>query len=108
MAVWGVWLDNELWFSTSSRSRKARNLSANASCVVTTERADQAVIVEGEARAVEPSTDFAAFRRDYKQKYNWDMDATEGIHAVAPRVAFGFIEAASDFPATATRWRFDD
>jgi hypothetical protein len=108
MAVWGVWLGNELWFSTSKRSRKARNLSVNASCAVATERADEAVIVEGEARAIEPSTDCTAFRREYKQKYNWDMDATEGIYAVTPRVAFGFIEAPEDFPATATRWRFDD
>ena len=38
MPVWGIWVDNRFVFSTGASSRKARNLAANASCVVCTER----------------------------------------------------------------------
>src|SRR5580704_16843130 len=47
MVVWGLWQDGRLLFSTGSKSRKARNLEGNANCVVCTEDAHEAVIVEG-------------------------------------------------------------
>jgi hypothetical protein len=37
MPVWGVWLRDCFYFSTGPRSRKARNLSQNARCSVSTE-----------------------------------------------------------------------
>jgi pyridoxine/pyridoxamine 5'-phosphate oxidase len=52
MPVWGVWADDRFYFSTGRQSRKARNLAANAACVVCAERADEAVIVEGVAEEV--------------------------------------------------------
>jgi nitroimidazol reductase NimA-like FMN-containing flavoprotein (pyridoxamine 5'-phosphate oxidase superfamily) len=108
MPVWGVWLDDALYFSTGAGSRKARNLAANASCTVTTERADEAVIVEGVA---EEATDAHALKRFvevYKEKYDWEIDTSGGgIYAVRPRAVFGFIEAADNFSKTATRWTFD-
>ena len=51
-AVWGVWLEDAFAFATGGKSRKMRNLRENPRCVVTTERADEAVIVEGTAREV--------------------------------------------------------
>ncbi len=104
-AVWGVWLDDGLYFSCAPGARKARNLAANPNCVITTERADEAVIVEG---VVEPATDaarLAEFKQAYDPKYAWDM-GTEGILVLRPRVAFAFIETADKFGTTATRWTF--
>src|SRR5918911_2460896 len=49
MPVWGIWVDQRFVFSTGAKSRKARNLQANPSCVVCTERSAEAVIVEGTA-----------------------------------------------------------
>ena len=49
MVVWGLWQDGQFVFSTGSKSRKARNLAQNAACVVCTEDANEAVIVEGTA-----------------------------------------------------------
>ena len=49
MPVWGVWLNDSLVFSTSDTSRKARNLARDVRCAITTESADEAVIIEGEA-----------------------------------------------------------
>ncbi|HEY8172590.1 MAG TPA: pyridoxamine 5'-phosphate oxidase family protein [Dehalococcoidia bacterium] len=106
MPVWGVWLDDALYFSTAPGSRKARNIAERPECVVTTERADEAVIVEG---AVSPENDAAtlqSFKQAYDKKYDWDME-TEGILVLRPRTVFGFIEHADQFKDTATRWRFD-
>ncbi|MDZ4277795.1 MAG: pyridoxamine 5'-phosphate oxidase family protein [Dehalococcoidia bacterium] len=109
MPVWGVWLDGAFYFSTAQGSRKIRNLAGNPQCVVSTERADEAVIVEGEAARVGSAGLPAAFKQTYDQKYDWDIDADqEGFYAVRPRVAFGFIEHADQFRGSATRWRFPD
>jgi hypothetical protein len=50
MIVWGLWVDGAFYFSTGRQSRKARNLAENLRCVLCTERADEAVMVEGSAR----------------------------------------------------------
>src|SRR5258708_10671409 len=47
MVVWGLWQDCRFLFSTGGKSRKARNLAKNTNCVVCTEHANEAVIVEG-------------------------------------------------------------
>src|SRR5258708_3153568 len=47
MVVWGLWQEGRFLFSTGSKSRKARNLAENPNCIVCTELASQAVIVEG-------------------------------------------------------------
>src|SRR5205814_5468060 len=47
MVVWGMWQDGRFLFSTGSKSRKARNLAENPKCIVCTENAAEAVIVEG-------------------------------------------------------------
>jgi len=107
--VWGIWLDGAFLFSTAAGSRKARNLARNAWCVITTERADEAVIVEGIVEEARDPALLAEFKSVYKEKYNWDMgDVAEGIYTVRPRVAFGFIEHSDEFAKTATRWTFDE
>src|SRR5262245_29956759 len=47
MIIWGLWLDESFWFSTGAKSRKARNLGANPKCVIGTDDAAKAVILEG-------------------------------------------------------------
>ena len=107
MPVWGLWLDGAFLFSTGARSRKARNLAGDPRCVVSTERADEAVIAEGLAEEVADPELLRRFVELYKTKYDWDVDPSQGgIYAVRPTVAFAFIENADDFPQTATRWRF--
>lgn len=106
MPVWGVWLDDCLYFSTGGSSRKARNLAKNPRCTVTTEAAAEAVIVDGAAEMADKTT-LGPFHAAYKEKYDWDMSTNEGpIFIVRPSVAFAFIEAPDEFAATATRWRF--
>src|SRR5437660_12745655 len=72
MVVWGLWQDGRFLFSTASKSRKARNLAKNTRCVVCTEHAQEAVIVEGvaEITAVPARRKFLPA---YERKYKFDM-----------------------------------
>ena len=110
MVVWGLWLDEKFYFSTGGPSRKARNLAANPHCVISTEKAAEAVIVEGVAELLAVADDPAflkKFIRLYKKKYDWKIDGNEGnFYAVHPRTAFGLFE--KDFTGAATRWQFPD
>ena len=111
MIVWGLWQEGKFLFSTGSKSRKARNLAKNLNCVVCTELANEAVIVEGTAEVA----DVAArkrFLRAYERKYEFDMKSMEQeilsmkepVFAVRPRLVFGLWE--KHFVGKATRWKF--
>ena len=112
MVVWGLWQDGRFVFSTGSKSRKARNLEQNPKCIVCTEHAQEAVIVEGVAE----SADVAARRKmlpAYERKYKFDMSSMkddiltmkEPVYAVRPRVVFGLWE--KHFQSKSTRWKFE-
>src|SRR5260370_21173723 len=111
MVVWGLWIDGQFLFSTGSKSRKARNLANNPHCVVSTEHAHEAVIVEGTARVADVPTRRRLLAK-YSGKYDWDMASMENdilsmkepVFAVRPRVVFGLWE--KKFMETTTRWRF--
>jgi hypothetical protein len=112
MVVWGIWQDARFLFSTGRQSRKARNLAANPNCIVCTEDAHEAVIVEGVAGLA----DLAARRRmipAYERKYDWDLSAMkddmlsmkEPVFAVRPKLLFGLWE--KHFQSKSTRWKFE-
>jgi nitroimidazol reductase NimA-like FMN-containing flavoprotein (pyridoxamine 5'-phosphate oxidase superfamily) len=105
MIIWGLWLDGAFYFSTGKQSRKAKNLAKNPKCVIGTERAEQAVVVEGTATpTTEPAT-LKRFATLYQKKYKWDMsEFAEPVYVVRPRRAFGLYE--KDFQGSATRWTF--
>jgi hypothetical protein len=111
MVVWGLWQDGRFLFSTGSKSRKARNLASNPNCIVCTEHAHEAVIVEGVAEIA----DVAARRKmlpAYEKKYKFDLSTMkedilsmkEPVFAVRPRVVFGLPE--KHFQSKSTRWKF--
>ena len=110
MVIWGLWLDGVFCFSTGPESRKARNLADNPNCVISTDNAAEAVIVEGQAERVtflSHSAFFKKFIRAYKKKYDWQIDGGEGnFYIVRPRVVFGFWE--EEFTGAATLWRFPE
>ncbi len=112
MVIWGLWQDGRFLFSTGSKSRKAQNLAKNLKCVVSTEHADEAVIVEGIAEIA----DVAARRKlipAYERKYDWDLSKMkddmlsmkEPVFAVRPKVVFALWEKY--FQTKSTRWRFE-
>ncbi|MEE8557136.1 MAG: pyridoxamine 5'-phosphate oxidase family protein [Myxococcota bacterium] len=108
MAVWGVWLQESraFYFSTGSETLKARNLAANPACVITTSSADVALIVEGVADRVEGAAIPPELKPAYEAKYGMAYPPDSSVFAVHPRLAFGIIEDAAEFPGSATRWKF--
>jgi Pyridoxamine 5'-phosphate oxidase len=112
MVVWGLWQDGRFLFSTGGKSRKARNLAQNTKCVVCTENAHEAVIVEGIAKIADVSAR-RKFLPAYERKYKFDMKAMkqdilsmkEPVFAVRPRVVFGLWE--KHFVEKSTRWQFE-
>ena len=107
-AVWGVWLDGQFWFSCSPQSRKAKNLARNPACTITTDLADDAVIIEGTAKPVRGHATLLPMTRAYEKKYDWKMNPdADGYFVVRPRVGFAFTEHADRFSSSATRYTFD-
>jgi uncharacterized pyridoxamine 5'-phosphate oxidase family protein len=111
MVIWGLWQDGRFLFITGAGSRKTRNLDANSNCIVATEDASEAVIVEGIAELVDVET-----RRKlipiYEKKYKYDLSTMkddllsmkEPVYAVRPQVVFGLWE--KHFQNKSTRWKF--
>ena len=116
MPIWAAWCAGRLWFEGGRLTRRARNLADNPAVSVGIELPDDgAIILEGTAvRLAAPPEELidrivAAFakyapppRRYAVDPANWSRPEG-GIWAVTPRIAFGW----TDFPADATRWRFD-
>jgi nitroimidazol reductase NimA-like FMN-containing flavoprotein (pyridoxamine 5'-phosphate oxidase superfamily) len=105
MPVWGIWVGGRFYFSTGAKSVKARNLAANTSCVICTDKAAEAVVVEGTAAPISDAARIAELSPDYAKKYkSFELDPKMGpIFEVRPKVAFGLREKT--FKAT-TRWTF--
>ncbi len=112
MLVWGLWLGGAFYFSTGRKSRKARNLAENSHCVISTDQAHEALIVEGIAEEVADRS----LRRDFlmkcERKNNYDLSSFEDdilsmkkpIYVVFPSVVFGLDEKKS--LDSATCWKF--
>lgn len=105
--VWGVWLDETLYFSTDRGSVKGRNLAARPDVVVHLESGDDCVIIEGVVEEVHDLPLRTRFAEVYDAKYQFRPDPNgDGlVYALRPRTVFAWLER--DFPKTATRWRFD-
>jgi hypothetical protein len=111
MVIWGLWQDGQFLFITGAESRKTKNLAANSHCIVSTEDASEAVVVEGVAKLVDVET-----RRKlipiYEKKYKYSLASMrddilsmkEPVYAVRPSVAFALPEKS--FQTKSTRWKF--
>ena len=110
MPVWGVWLEGRLWFSSSLRSRKARNLAAEPRCTLTTDDAPDPVVVEGVAERVTDRSAIVPFLDAVNAKYDAGLTvdfldpAVNASYAVRPVRAFALDH--DDFVGSATRWTF--
>lgn len=111
MPVWGMWHKCAFWFSSSKRSRKSKNLSADPRCVVTTEDADNPVVLDGIAELITAPKDLATILELENAKYSTDYGiemldpALNSCFRVRPQWAFGV--QAGDFTGSPTRWDFE-
>ena len=116
-----VWLDDALHFCTGPTEQKAKNLAANAGCILTTgsnaieDGLD--VVVEGEAVRVRDRAVLVRLADAYEAKYGtmWRFEVGEDaflndergealVFRVAPSKVLGFSKGD---PFGQTRWRFD-
>jgi PPOX class probable F420-dependent enzyme len=108
MPVWGVWDGEAFWFSSSNRSRKARNLRTDPRCVVSTEDANEPVVIEGSADIVRELDAIARVAELMNGKYGGitsEFLAANATIRVRPQWAFGI--AHDDFTGSPTRWVFE-
>lgn len=112
MLVWGIWWQDAFWFSTGPRARKAKNIAANSWCAIGTEKADEAVILEGTAEQIKDRTVWKTVCQEYDRKYGGNvlpmLESSGGnVYRVQPRTAFGQDEHADNFAESVTRWAFN-
>ena len=104
-AVWGVWSDGALVFSTGRRTRKAVNLGGRPECAIATESAAEAVIVEGMAVELRDRAAIAAADAAYRTKYGSSAVMEDSaVFAVRPRSVVAIVDG--DESKLPTRWRF--
>jgi nitroimidazol reductase NimA-like FMN-containing flavoprotein (pyridoxamine 5'-phosphate oxidase superfamily) len=106
--VWGVWLDDAVYFSTARATRKGRNLEASRDAVIHLESGDEVVIVEGRVEEVPSDEPVDRVADPYEQKYGLRpplADPGNVLYALRPTLVLAWRE--SDFPQSATRWRFE-
>ncbi len=112
MPVWGVWLRDALWFSSSRQSRKYRNLAAAPACTVTTDNPHQPVVLDGHAEAVTDPVTIGVFLEALNAKYAtaYGLDfldpAVNATLRVTPDSVFALND--EDFTGSPTRWTFGD
>jgi Pyridoxamine 5'-phosphate oxidase len=108
MPVWGVWLDDALWFSSAPESRKARNLHADPRCTLATDNAFEPVVLEGRAQLLTDSAAVESFANASIAKYGGDLTvefyAANATFCVRPSSVFALTE--DDFAGSPTRFRF--
>ncbi len=111
--VWGVWVQDTLFFDGSPQTRRGRNIAANPSIAVHLEDGTRAIMIEGQAFEVfKPAPDLAAqLVAAYTAKYasegyspepnQWDNG---GLFKLVKQRAFAWTE----FPKDVTRWVFEE
>ncbi|MGZ6976697.1 MAG: pyridoxamine 5'-phosphate oxidase family protein [Acidimicrobiia bacterium] len=107
MPVWGLWMDDAVWFSTDPASIKGRNLADRPEVVIHLESGDEVCVLEGRAERVRDRGALATFDDTYEAKYDVrpsSMEESAGVYSLRPTTALVWTEA--DFPTTATRFTF--
>lgn len=117
----GIWLEGALYFCTGSGERKAKNLSANGHCVLTTGQSTLDgldLVIEGTAQDVSDHVELGRVAATYESKYGPRFAAPDGtwsglgdairraevlVYRVAPETGFGYSKGAS---FSQTRWSF--
>ncbi len=111
--VWGVWLDDGLWFG--AMGQKVRNLAALPYAVIHLDSADDVIMVEGPVEIVHDRARIAAAAAAFRAKYRdgetgepFDVYPALGeeptLYHVTPETGWAWLEGA--FVSHNTRWSF--
>jgi Pyridoxamine 5'-phosphate oxidase len=102
--LWGVWVEDALYFDGFSSARWARNLASNSAASVHLESGTDVVIVDGHVDdTVPPALTAEGVVTDWKGKYaRMIPEPSRGVYRLTPRIA----RAWTRFPDDATTWAF--
>ena len=117
-----VWSADAMYFCTGSDERKAKNLTRNPHCVLTTGRntLDESldVVVEGQVAKVSDGAELEQVANTYESKYGTHLTAQDGtwsglgdtirggevlVYRVTPTTVLGFARGKQ---FSQTRWHF--
>jgi hypothetical protein len=107
VAIWAVWIDERLYFTTSPETVTARILTANPHVAVHLESASEVAIVEGVAARLAPEDVPEQAVDAYAEKYGWRIeraDAGMPYFEIHPKLALAW--RLPDIRGSARRWRF--
>ena len=104
--VWGVWIDDTLYFDGSPQTRRGRNITANPQVTVHLESGDQALMLEGKAHILPGAPEKSLAERvaaAYREKYTADGYAPEatqwdqgGLHVFKPQKVLAWTNFIKD------------
>jgi nitroimidazol reductase NimA-like FMN-containing flavoprotein (pyridoxamine 5'-phosphate oxidase superfamily) len=105
----GLWIDDQLYFGGSTKTRRHRNLLENPAVCIHLENALDVVILQGDAQELhapdralaERLSEASAKKYGYAPKPE-EYEKVEGVFVFRPRLALAW----SKFPKDATRWHF--
>lgn len=117
--VGALWVDDRLYFTSGSRTRKSRNLAANRSCAVSVALKGLDLVIEGKAARVTDRLTLQHLAERYAAQ-GWPASVGDraltapysapsagpppwNLYVLTPIKAFGVAGAE---PFGATRWRF--
>jgi len=109
--VWGLWLDDRLYFGGGPQTRRNRNLAENPAVCVHLESGSDVVILHGDAHELRAPDQSLVTRliEVSTRKYGYapkpeDYETLRGTFVFRPRMALAW----KQFPKDATRWHFRD
>jgi general stress protein 26 len=119
-AVGAIWDEGKLYFTSGAGTRKSRNLTENANCVISMSLTGIDLVIEGVAEKVTDDKTLQRLAGRYADQ-GWPATVKDGafthefsapsagpppwdLYVVAPTTVFGVLTAEGE-PGGATRWR---
>jgi hypothetical protein len=102
-AVWGIWVDDTLYFGGGPETKWSRNLAADPRVEVHLESADDVLILQGTVGRITGATDPRMTRIDDAYEAKYKMRHGIPVWVLRPTQVIAW----NEFPKNATRWRFD-
>ena len=106
--VWGVWLEDALYWGMSPETVMARNVARHPRALAHLESAADVVIVEGTVECPSMPTLPGGLVEAYEVKYDWRQEASDPgmpYYALRPKTVRSW--SARDIRGTGVRWQFD-
>lgn len=104
MPVWGVWVENTLYFGSAENTRWSRNLAENPQVAIHLESGDEVIILEGNVSRITDPKHPLVKKIDAAYKAKYGMPHGIPCWALHPQVVFAWTKFLTD----ATRWVFTE